>query len=287
MKLSHFFIPHPQTHKKAHLLSIQALIIYILIFVLLHAGFTTLNHYKPSVLGITSTVDQQELIRLTNVERVKKGLRELHENEKLNQAALEKGRNMFEENYWSHYSPSGLDPWGFIASAGYKFSYAGENLARNFYKSDEIVNAWMDSPSHRANLLNSHYQEIGIAVLEGTLKGQQTILVVQEFGSPVDYISDIKDTGRSIASSARRDNLALPGEFTLGQSLSSTKIDSFMVMRVAGLGLIALIGILIAVDFIIIKRRAVVRLSSRHLPHLAMLSAVAGVVIKMNPGSIL
>lgn len=286
MKLAHFFIPHRGTHKKAHLISLKALAVYVLIFLGLHIGFTYFNYVKPGVLGIESSADKKELIRLTNVERQEKGLPALSESERLNKAALAKGKNMFEENYWAHYSPSGKDPWEFISKAGYRFSYAGENLARNFYTSDEVVNAWMDSPTHKANILNLHYREIGIAVLEGTLKGQKTVLIVQEFGAPVDYIADIGG-GEGQIPSTRDDNLALPGEFTLGQSLNSTNIDSFMITKTLGVGIIGLIGGLLVVDLAIIKRRAVERISARHLPHLALLSAAAGVVINMSPGSIL
>lgn len=284
MKLSHFFIPHPQTHKKAHLLSMKALAIYILLFLVLHVGFTAINNFSPGVLGVNSQIDQQELIKLTNVEREKKGLSTLSENEKLTKAAYEKAKNMFEEDYWAHYSPSGKDPWGFISGAGYKFSYAGENLARNFYTSKETVDAWMASPTHKANILNNNYQEIGIAVLEGTLKGQKTTLIVQEFGTPVNYIAEVSQVPDSLT---RTDNLAVPGEFTLGQSLGSTNIDSFMITKSLGFGILALISLLIIVDLVIIKKRAVVNLSSRHLPHLAMLSAAAGLVFNMRGGSVL
>src|SRR3989338_676493 len=186
MKLSHFFLPHPETHKKAHLLSFKALAVYILFFLMLSLTFRATNVYKPGVLGVESSISQSEVIRLTNIEREKNGLRAVSEDPRLNAAAMEKAKNMFEENYWAHFSPSGKDPWGFINGAGYKFSYAGENLAKSFYQSDEVVKAWMASRTHRENILNKHYLNIGIAVLEGTLNGEKTTLVVQEFGTPVD-----------------------------------------------------------------------------------------------------
>src|SRR5258708_7038210 len=187
MKFSHWFLPHPHTHKKAHLISSKALIVYILLFVCVQWGLKSVNAVHSGVLGISSSVDQKELIRLTNVERQKAGLGEVTEDSRLDQAALEKGKNMFAENYWAHFSPSGKDPWGFINGAGYKFTYAGENLARNFYNSPEVVTAWMASPTHKENIVNPHYQDVGMAVLEGTLNGQKTILVVQEFGSAAEY----------------------------------------------------------------------------------------------------
>src|SRR4051812_44477647 len=112
MKLRHLFLPHTHTHKKAHLISSKAMIIYLLLFVCLQWGMKSFNAVHPGVLGISSSVEQKELIKLTNVEREKLGLSELSENTDLDQAALEKGKNMFAENYWAHFSPSGKDPWG-------------------------------------------------------------------------------------------------------------------------------------------------------------------------------
>lgn len=291
MKLSHFFIPHPETHKKAHFLSIKALAIYVLMFLFLHAGLTSLSIIKPDVLGINSKVDKEELIRLVNVEREKKGLYNLKENEKLEQAAMEKGKNMFDEDYWAHYSPSGKDPWSFISGSGYKFSYAGENLARNFYTSPEVVQAWMDSPTHRDNLLNTHYQDVGIAVLEGTLKGQQTVLIVQEFGTPVDYVAINDRQTLEKAVSIAESSLNKQANSTLGESQEIVKkpfIDRFALTKTIGLVAIGFVALLLILDFIIIKKRGVFRIaSSRHLPHFAVLGTAAGLLMSMSPGSIL
>ena len=135
--------------------------------------------YKPGVLGVESNISVEEIVNDTNIERQKTGLPPLTLNSNLSTAAKLKADNMFAENYWAHFSPSGKDPWGFINSAGYKFSYAGENLARNFYNPEDVVKAWMASASHRENILNPKYQDIGIAVEEGILQGQKTTLIVQ------------------------------------------------------------------------------------------------------------
>lgn len=67
---------------------------------------------------------------------------------------------MFDENYWAHFAPSGKSPWDFILGSGYKFTFAGENLAKNFYNSQDVMNAWMASKvGHKENLLNSKYQK--------------------------------------------------------------------------------------------------------------------------------
>lgn len=297
MRLSHWFIPHRDTHKKAHLLSIPALLAYIALFVILQMSISLVQIINPDVLGISTSVSQQELIRLTNVEREKNGLPAVKEDNRLNKAAEEKGKNMFAEDYWAHYSPSGKDPWGFIQDSGYKFTYAGENLARNFNTSEEVVNAWIASPTHKANILNSHYENIGIAVLEGTLKGQKTILIVQEFGTPVDYLvqADVSEesspSGQGVivvATSPRPDLLVSGVKGTSGsEKLEILKPDPYIIIKTAGLTILFFVVFLILLDLYIIRRRAVHRLSSRHVPSASLLAATAVSVVTMSRGSIL
>lgn len=318
MKLSHFFLPHPETHKKAHLISGWALSVYVILFLLLVSVLKTANVYKPGVLGVESSVDQKELIRLTNIERQKQGLGAVSEDLRLDTAAMEKAKNMFEENYWAHFSPSGKDPWGFINGAGYKFTYAGENLAKSFYQSDEVVKAWMASKTHRENILNKHYQNIGIAVMEGTLNGEKTTLVVQEFGTPSDIaiatapregqVKSIQtpnaaagsgqvpaESGPSAQSSVAPSVIvsaqpAVQSETLVAsekQFFESSLSDPYFAIKTAGLGLLLGLFILIALDLYIIRKRAIYRVTSRHLPHLALISVAASVLINLSPGQIL
>lgn len=187
MKLRHFFLPHPDTHQKAHLLKPVAILFYIFIFLTFNLSISFVTWVKPGLLGVAANLNYKEIINLVNEQRNKNGLPLLIEDARLNVAAYNKAKNMYEENYWAHYSPSGKDPWQFITGAGYKFIYAGENLAKNFYSPQDVMAAWMASPTHRENILNSHYKDIGISVVEGTLDGQPTVLIVQEFGSSREY----------------------------------------------------------------------------------------------------
>jgi hypothetical protein len=91
---------------------------------------------------------------------------------------------MVQKSYFAHNSPEGLTPWHWFKEAGYDFTYAGENLAVNFGDSIDVNRAWMNSPLHRANILNGHFTEIGIATAEGIYEGRPTIFVVQLFGKP-------------------------------------------------------------------------------------------------------
>ena len=309
--LENLFLPHPKTHKKAHLISPQALVVYILLFITLQFGIRGLSLAKPDILGISSNVEVSELITLTNQARQSYGLPALSENSALDQAAAAKAKNMFEENYWAHYSPSGKDPWGFITSAGYKFSYAGENLAKNFQTSSEVVNAWMASPKHRENILNNRYTDIGMAVARGTLNGQDTVLVVQEFGTPAEYVAkktapaEVAATSQtpplppgsaSLNSPAPRASITpspatLAGNssnLSIGTSLvNNPKFDALGVTKIASLSLIFFVAALLMVDLVALQKRAVFRLSSKHLSHFALLAVAASVIASSRGGSIL
>ncbi len=287
-----YFLPHPETHKKAHLLSWHGLVIYILIFMLLQVGLSLYGSINPGVLGINSSVDQAKLIELTNIERAKNNLPSLRENTLLDRAAAAKAANMLAENYWAHYSPSGKDPWGFIQGEGYKFVYAGENLARNFYTSDDVVSAWMNSSTHRQNILNEKYQDIGIAVVEGTLAGQKTTLVVQEFGSQTGFVASAPQVvgPQPLSEQNARPNIngtALGLSPKVVISPSNFRLDPYLVTRGVGIAMLGLVAILLALDMYIMRRRAVVRLSSRHMSHFSIISIGLAAIIMVHPGAIL
>lgn len=254
---------------------------------LLQVSFNLLTFYKPGILGISSSIDQRNLIDLTNKERSKVGLPPLAENQALDQAAENKAKNMFAENYWAHYSPSGKDPWGFITGSGYKFSYAGENLARNFYNSGDVVNAWMASPTHKDNIVNSHYQDVGIAVVEGTLLGEKTTLIVQEFATPAENLATLPNPKPQTLENAKI-SLNLPNALAAESSNKpNILIDPYLVTKTLGLSLILMLFGLMALDLYIIRKKAVYRISSRHLPHLGMLAVSAMALINAHPGVIL
>lgn len=304
----HFFLPHHKTHKKAHLISVKALLVYVLLFITLQFGFQGIAVVKPQVLGITSDINQQDLIKLTNEQRQKNGLPSLKENSALDKAAEEKAKNMFEENYWAHYSPSGKSPWDFISGSGYKYSYAGENLAKSFYTSKDVVDAWMASTmGHKENVLNKKYTEIGMAVMEGELNGQKTILVVQEFGTPVDYIAQTpsgSDSPKTTLTEGKSNTLAeIPVNAISRQQVKSVtsqptsqpslisgfSFDPFALTKTLGFSFMGIIIFLSLLDLYIIKRRksAVVNVYSRHIPHLALLPVAANFLTQFGPGSIL
>jgi len=181
--LHHFFIPRESNNYKAKLLHQTTLLLFIAFFII---GGLLLNLTKtkyPSVLGISTDITSEQLLTLVNQKRQENGLPPLSFSPELATAARSKANDMFSKNYWAHNSPDGKTPWEFLKEAGYNYVYAGENMARGFNTSADVTNAWMVSPTHRANVLSPNYSDVGFAVVTGNLSGEETVLVVQEFGN--------------------------------------------------------------------------------------------------------
>lgn len=139
---------------------------------------------SASLLGLTPSFDSREIINETNQIRIGNNLSTLTVNTRLDLAASDKLNDMAMKEYFAHVSPTGVEPWYWIKNAQYKYSVAGENLAIGFFSAKDTVQAWLNSPSHKANLLSTNYREIGVAVKTVEINGREGILVVQMFGSP-------------------------------------------------------------------------------------------------------
>ncbi len=181
--LKHVFIPHEHNDYKPHFFREVSVAIIVIgsIFLL---GFSAGSSFfiKKTVLG--ANVTASVLVDLTNESRLAYNEAPLVRNSVLDHAATLKAEDMAKEGYFAHDSPEGLTPWHWFKQAGYTFLYAGENLAINFVDADEVRNAWLASPLHRANLLDVKFKEIGMATVSGVYKNGPTIYVVQMFGTP-------------------------------------------------------------------------------------------------------
>lgn len=139
-----------------------------------------------AVLGAHSDLSASQLLQATNSERSKDHESSLQLSDKLAAAAAAKAADMVQKNYWAHESPSGETPWQFIVASGYSYNEAGENLAYGFSSADGVLDAWMHSPEHRANILDADYSEVGFGVAQSpdfTGHGPQTIIVAM-YGAP-------------------------------------------------------------------------------------------------------
>lgn len=171
---------------KSHLHPLGGRLIFwnFVLLILVKLIFPHSAFQSASLLGLTPTFDSREIINTTNETRIANQLPTLKPNSKLDLAASDKLNDMAVKEYFAHISPSGINPWYWIKNTQYQYSVAGENLAIGFFTAKDTVRAWLNSPSHKANILNSQYQDIGVAVKGVEINGREGILVVQMFGSP-------------------------------------------------------------------------------------------------------
>ena len=145
--------------------------------------YQTNNTIQIPMVEVLDGITRQNLIILTNEDRISNNVEPLKENEKLNLSAEMKIVDMFENQYFEHNSPDNITPWYWIKEVGYDYSYAGENLAIDFKTANDMQNSLMKSELHKNNILNKNYTEIGIAIKAGIMDGVNTILVVYHFGN--------------------------------------------------------------------------------------------------------
>lgn len=180
----HHFLPKGDKRKRADFLENKAILIYCALILAVTVVFRIIPKLAPGVLGYASNINITDLLKYTNKKREENGASTLRLNDKLSAAAQKKAKDMFEDGYWAHVAPDGTEPWDFIVGENYEYTYAGENLAKNFSTSKEVVEAWFKSPSHKSNLIGVNYEEVGFAVVNGVMNGYETTLVVQMFGKP-------------------------------------------------------------------------------------------------------
>ncbi len=133
-----------------------------------------------------TTLSSQEIFSETNTERQKAGVRELKYNSLLEKSAEAKVRDMFEKHYFEHTSPTGEALTDILNDTGYEYVVAGENLAMGkFATNQEVVDAWMESQGHRANILNGEYTDVGIYAKTALYGSRRVTIVVQHFGKSV------------------------------------------------------------------------------------------------------
>jgi len=120
---------------------------------------------------------EQEVARLVNIERQKAGLAPLTLSTELSKVARIKSQDMADKNYFSHTSPTYGDPFAMMKSFGIKYGYAGENIAKGYNSAESVMNGWMNSSGHRANILNPNFKTIGV----GYVKANGTTYWTQMF----------------------------------------------------------------------------------------------------------
>jgi len=183
-KIKNWFLPNKKNNFQPRVLNDRSISVFILLFLLIKVVFS-FNLILVKQSSLFADISAQRVLALTNEVRQQYNLPIVQEDSLLDKAAQDKARDMLANKYFDHFSPTGISPWHWIDKAGYNYYYAGENLAMNFLDSEEVIKGWLNSPSHKENLLNRNYKDIGIAVLSGDFnnEGINRILVVQMFGS--------------------------------------------------------------------------------------------------------
>lgn len=279
------FFPHESNNHRARLLQPLFVALVILVFLGTQLAFPLLPRLTPVVLGYTSDITPERIVELTNRERAATGAPALNVDSTLSQAALAKASHMLTQGYWAHVAPDGTDPWYFFTSSGYQYRYAGENLARDFSTPEAVVSAWMASPTHKDNLLAPRYEDMGIAVVQGDLRGVKTTLVVQLLGKKlgslvvpeVGAVSPIS-TVSTVPISSRIAGLELEARSLISPFSGTKRIALFLV---------ALFLAVFALDIIIVHQRRITRRSSHSLAHLVFLGMILIVVLASKAGLIL
>lgn len=178
------FLPHQQNGHRPWLLRRGVLTLLAAFLLVLKISALGLLSLLPAQAQL-ATITPEKIIDLTNAERTRAGLIPLKVNSRLNQAAAAKATHMLEKDYFAHVSPDGVTPWFWFGQSGYAYAIAGENLAIDFFAPADTVKAWMNSPTHRANILHAEYQETGVGVVPGEFQGGTSIVVVHLFARPL------------------------------------------------------------------------------------------------------
>lgn len=184
-----------------------------------------------SVLGQQAPISTIEILRETNDERAKVQASPLKINDELSHAASLKAQDMLQYGYWSHTSPSGVTPWSWLDKVGYSYSYAGENLAKNFSSANAVVAAWMVSPGHKENMLHGYYTEVGFAVADGMMNGRPVHLVVALYATPASSLTAVAGMHTNAPTSAQLGLMSRIGVAV--QSMSPAMIGWMVLLSIS------------------------------------------------------
>ncbi len=301
-RLVHLLLPHESNNQKAKLLHNSSLSLLILVFVGFQLLLDAIPRVAPRILGYAANISADEVINLTNEKRIQNGLAPLKQNSTLSAAAQAKGIDMLNKNYWAHTAPDGTQPWKFFVDFGYKYRYAGENLARDFSNASSAVDAWMASPSHRSNILSSKYKEIGIGIVEGDMDGVETTIIVQFFGTPlVDTlpIAPVAQTNVSTPTPMPQPLVLATPVPTVQPSPTPTAltimtpapqkvlISPFITTKDFSLAVVGLLILVLIIDGLITNRRRIVRIGGRTFAHLAFLGMILAIILILRAGRIM
>ena len=285
-RLKLLFLPHEKNNHRAFLLQPSFLAILMAVYLLNQSIIKSIGTLKPGVLGYSSEITVSKVLKATNLERLKYNLPELKYNETLSKSATAKAKDMFANNYWAHTSPTGKTPWDFFKENDYQYSVAGENLAKDFYDTESLMRAWMNSPTHKANIVNSKYQEIGLGVVNGVLDGVETTLVVQHFGTPLNRAAASAPNPVEPVTQTEKVPVAVSPDTPQVLASTNTTINPLFLSKIIGGFMFALILILLIIDAIYTLRHKTYRVAGSSAGHISFLAIVFLLLLFSQQGKI-
>ncbi len=305
--LLHIFTPRHTNNHRAKILHFSGLTFCIALLLVFQLALTFVHAVDPEVLGYASNINVSDLLSQTNSRRAQAGVGALALNDQLTNAASGKGADMFQNQYWAHVSPSGKEPWAFITGAGYNYVFAGENLARDFGDSKGVVDAWMNSPSHKENLLNERFKDVGFAIVNGKYGDSETTLVVQMFGSKASDAPSISEVA-AVNTPIPSETPTLTPTTTItpvapvnpanGQpptgvvlrtetQITNPKFDILSLSKTLAFGITMLLLAALVIDAVLIYKRKTVRISGHNIAHMLILITVLVAVTLIGRGIII
>jgi hypothetical protein len=180
-----YFIPHSGNNHMPLILRTRSLTIITLLAVVLKFSLVAYLYFVFPNSGKADDVMIPKIFELINKERASAGFKPLLLDQTLANSALMKANDMVEKDYFAHTTPDGKKPWDFVSRDLYPYSIVGENLAMNFTTAESAHKALINSPSHKHNILNEKYQDVGLAIVRGDIGGKTTNVLVQLFSARV------------------------------------------------------------------------------------------------------
>lgn len=186
--LRDFLIPNSDNNHTPRALRPRYLTAYALVIILAKVFISSyLFILYPTVLS-AFTVIENEILSMVNNSRVDAQVIQLEIDPELSQAAQAKADDMVANDYFSHFGPDGKKPWDWIDYTKYNYSIAGENLGKDFITAEAVHRALMASSTHKKNILNPRYRNLGIGIATGKIDNRDTLVLVQMFGATIDSV---------------------------------------------------------------------------------------------------
>ncbi len=292
-RLHDYFFPHVRNNYRPHFFGATSLAVFVIgIFVLEGAYLAQIKLVFPNTNFLASVLPGT-LVALTNEDRATNDAPAVTESAMLDQAATLAAEDMASRGYFAHVSPSGVTPWDWLNQVGYKYSYAGENLAVNFNDSSAVEQAWMASPTHHANIVKAQYTQIGVGTANGMYQGQDTTFVVTFFATPVPTVSPVARAAPkpviavsstppasvpvSVASSTARPAPEILGAATAGASIAAgTQLsEPSLLSRMLASPLSLIETILMTLLVLVLALFAIAAFTRLRIPHPHVLAGSA------------